>query len=177
MHKCRKCNWQWLARTLDKPVRCANPTCRTPYWESQPIVYVMPVLDGNTYKIGCTDNLKSRYKSTRAINSIIHQIPCGDVPMETMEQAVHALFQYCRAPNDKEHFNLSRTDLDLLDRIQTSDNPMETIKELSVNLPQGATCLKCGYQWRTRSSKRPEQCPRCTSRTWDKPREPEPVKE
>ncbi len=31
-------------------------------------------------------------------------------------------------------------------------------------------CQRCGHTWQRRSPTRPTQCPRCTSRVWDKPK-------
>jgi DNA-directed RNA polymerase subunit RPC12/RpoP len=34
-------------------------------------------------------------------------------------------------------------------------------------------CERCGHRWIPRKSERPESCPHCKSRIWDKPREPD----
>lgn len=32
-------------------------------------------------------------------------------------------------------------------------------------------CFRCGHQWKPRIERRPLQCPKCTSRVWDVPRQ------
>ncbi len=33
------------------------------------------------------------------------------------------------------------------------------------------TCLRCGASWRSRTPRRPDSCPRCHNRYWDRPYE------
>ncbi len=33
---CRRCKYQWVPHSLNKPTRCANPKCRSPYWDQKP---------------------------------------------------------------------------------------------------------------------------------------------
>lgn len=30
---CQRCGWQWFPRN-PKPVKCANPGCKSPYWNT-----------------------------------------------------------------------------------------------------------------------------------------------
>jgi len=31
--QCNRCLYEWPNRDEDKPVRCANPKCNSPYWD------------------------------------------------------------------------------------------------------------------------------------------------
>jgi predicted Zn-ribbon and HTH transcriptional regulator len=31
--KCKRCGYEWIPRSYEKPNRCANPKCRSPYWD------------------------------------------------------------------------------------------------------------------------------------------------
>ena len=32
--KCCRCNYEWVSQQMpSKPVTCANPKCRSPYWD------------------------------------------------------------------------------------------------------------------------------------------------
>lgn len=31
--KCKRCGWEWLPRTFDRPIVCAN--CHSPYWDKE----------------------------------------------------------------------------------------------------------------------------------------------
>ncbi len=32
-YTCQRCGWEWYPRRPERPVRCANPKCRSPYWD------------------------------------------------------------------------------------------------------------------------------------------------
>ena len=31
---CCRCGWTWVPYRRKRPARCANPTCRSPYWQT-----------------------------------------------------------------------------------------------------------------------------------------------
>jgi len=34
---CKRCGYEWWPKAPDKPMLCANPTCRSPYWQTERI--------------------------------------------------------------------------------------------------------------------------------------------
>ncbi len=33
--ECNRCGYKWVPRSEKKPLNCANPKCRSPYWDKQ----------------------------------------------------------------------------------------------------------------------------------------------
>lgn len=111
--ECRKCGYGWEADT-ESPVRCANPRCRSPYWKSEPVVYVAKWSDGQ-FKIGCTNNILSRYGSKRGRERVICMIPVPTgINMYEAEKRIHSLFSGKRTDYQSELFNLDEQDIAVL---------------------------------------------------------------
>lgn len=36
LHTCLRCGKVWIRRIMHKPKTCANPKCRSPYWDVPP---------------------------------------------------------------------------------------------------------------------------------------------
>lgn len=34
-YKCKRCGYSWVPRTEEIPITCANPDCRSPYWNKE----------------------------------------------------------------------------------------------------------------------------------------------
>lgn len=173
--RCLRCGWEWLARTLTKPRRCANPKCRTPYWDSVAVVYVSLQDEGQgIYKIGCTEHLRQRYQSSSMRASILFEIPVRGHNKFTVERAIHTLFAHRRLNERAEAFRLTEEDLATLRQLSIAPDPFVLAQQLATtsldddNLAEGETvlrCARCGYQWPPRVPK-PTECPNCKSRYW-----------
>lgn len=167
--KCRKCGFQWISRSEDLPIRCANPKCRSPYWQNSPCVYVIERAPGQ-YKIGCTSNLKQRHQ-VKKMHGFVAVIPClQGVGQYELEEAIHSMF----ARRGAELFALTDSDIELLKRLQKSSDPLADAIAAGATAPKQRTgtsyaCLRCGYNWPQRTNRTPRSCPRCKSYEWQRP--------
>src|SRR5579871_2613503 len=122
--QCSRCGHQWVSLTESLPRRCANPKCRSPYWEKAPIVYVAKW--NGAYKIGCSGNIKQRYNSKRGRADIILEIPAIECNKFTLEQKIHWLFSGKRV-SGAEMFDLNANDLAKLKAISESTSPLAAV--------------------------------------------------
>lgn len=124
--KCRKCGWSWIADTEDLPRRCANSKCRSPYWQDEPIVYVLR-WNNNLVKIGATSNLKQRY-GMRV--QVIAAFPCASrAEASELESALHTLFAPKKTAESRETFVLDEADVSSLVRLADDPKPLVKVKE------------------------------------------------
>jgi predicted GIY-YIG superfamily endonuclease len=115
---CQVCGYEWERSGEESPVRCANPECRSPYWDKKAVVYVLRKAEG-VYKIGCTRSLKRRWpnKSKREAVVCTIAVPTGMLMVEA-ERTVHHLMRERRLSYPKEDFALTESDIETLKRLR-----------------------------------------------------------
>jgi|25_taG_2_1085351.scaffolds.fasta_scaffold44132_1 hypothetical protein len=127
INKCNRCGWEWIPRSVDPPKRCAGPSCRSPYWQTTPVVYVIQGWGGkDLFKIGCTNNLLGRYGSRSKIVATIN-VP-NKINKYNLEEEMHKLFLGKRV-GQAEVFKLSKKDLLVIKKIAKAKDPMKECKD------------------------------------------------
>jgi T5orf172 domain len=124
--KCCKCGWEWVALSEEAPKRCANPKCRSPYWQSEACVYVSRATAyENVYKIGCTRNFRQRHGSRpRESFTCIIVLPSN---ARSAERAIHSHFKHLRCTPNSETFRLGETEITELLTLRDSPTKLETL--------------------------------------------------
>ena len=57
-------------------------------------------------------------------------------------------------------------------RVQEMQDHRSYIQMPKEEMPEGVChCLRCDYEWMSRTEGKPKACPRCHSYKWDEPRE------
>lgn len=127
--KCRKCTYEWVASTQEIPTRCANPQCRTPYWQTERVVYVRKTDVAGVYKIGATSNINKRFPNIYNQPVILCTIKVGNGRLYHAEKALHRIFmaQKVRKQHNCELFRLSKIQVGWIRRVAAMESPLDEI--------------------------------------------------